>query len=132
MQDLPHDMYALFALACALGVKHGLDPDHLATINGLIRFNSPTKPWLAKWSGVLFSLGHGLVVTIVIGMVAAMPEHMAIPGWLQQVGAVFSILILLLLGVLNLYAAGNSHQAITRAVSLKRWMCFKSGHPAAQ
>lgn len=129
MPEMPHDVFALFALACVLGIKHGLDPDHLATIDGLIRFNVSTKPWLAKWVGVLFSIGHGLVVTLVIGTVSLMPASIAIPAWLEELGAAVSILILLLLGILNVYAACNTQKAITQTLGFKSWMYFKTGHP---
>lgn len=130
MSELPNDVFALFALVCAMGLKHGLDPDHLATIDGLIRFNSSTKPWLAKWAGVFFSIGHGLVVTVVIATVALIPASVALPAWLKEFGAAVSILVLLLLGILNLYAAFRNQNAEMRPMGIKSWMHFKSGHPA--
>jgi high-affinity nickel-transport protein len=130
MQELPHDVLTLFALALAFGVKHGLDPDHLATIDGLSRFNAISKPWLSKWAGMLFSLGHGLVVTAVVATVALLPSQMTVPGWLEGFGASVSILTLLVLGVLNLYAAFNRPNEVSRPIGLKSWMRFQSGHPA--
>lgn len=130
MHNLPHDVIALFALAFAFGIKHGLDPDHLATIDGLARFNASSKPWLAKWSGVLFSIGHGLVVTTVVEVVALMPGRIALPSWLEGLGMAVSIITLLLLGGLNFYAAFNTQTVATRPVGLKSWMRFQSGHPA--
>jgi high-affinity nickel-transport protein len=44
-------------LVWALGLRHGLDADHLAAIDGLSRM----RP--SKWNGVVFALGHGGVVT---------------------------------------------------------------------
>jgi len=130
MHELPHDVIALFALAFAFGLKHGLDPDHLATIDGLARFNASSKPWLARWSGVLFSIGHGLVVTTVVEVVALMPGRITLPQWLEGLGIAVSIFTLLLLGALNLYAAFNTHANAARPVGLKSWMQFQSGHPA--
>lgn len=130
MQEMPHDVVALFALAFAFGVKHGLDPDHLATIDGLARFNAGTKPWLAKWAGVLFSIGHGLVVTAVLAVIALMPAQVAVPGWLEGFGTTVSILTLLLLGVLNLHAAFRRRPGLSKPVGLKSWMRIQSGHPA--
>jgi high-affinity nickel-transport protein len=51
-------MLVNLGLVCALGLRHGLDADHLAAIDGLSRF----RP--SAWNGVLFALGHGGVVTI--------------------------------------------------------------------
>lgn len=45
-------------LVAALGLRHGLDADHLAAIDGLSRL----RP--SVWNGVLFALGHGGVVTV--------------------------------------------------------------------
>ena len=42
----------------ALGLRHGLDADHLAAIDGLSRL----RP--SAWNGVLFALGHGGLVTV--------------------------------------------------------------------
>jgi high-affinity nickel-transport protein len=130
MQELPHDVIALFALAFAFGIKHGLDPDHLATIDGLARYNATSKPWLAKWSGVLFSIGHGLVVTTVVEIVALMPGRISLPQWLEGLGVAVSIFTLFLLGGLNLYAAFNTRASAAGPVGVKSWMQFQSGHPA--
>ena len=130
MPDMPNDILSLFALALAFGIKHGLDPDHLATIDGLARFNSNSKPWLAKWSGVLFSLGHGAVVTAVVATVAFLPAQISVPSWLEGFGSAISILTLLILGVLNLHAAFNFNVPVSSPIGLKNWMRFQSGHPA--
>jgi nickel/cobalt transporter (NiCoT) family protein len=129
MQDMPHDVFALFSLAFAFGLKHGLDPDHLATIDGLARYNATAKPWLSRWAGVLFSLGHGLVVITAVEVIALLPGRIALPQWLEGLGMAVSIFTLLLLGVLNMYAAFNTRQA-THPIGLKGWMHFQSGHPA--
>ncbi|HWZ60238.1 MAG TPA: GTP-binding protein [Gemmatimonadaceae bacterium] len=49
---------SVLVLAAALGLRHGVDPDHLAAIDGLARANQ------SPWNGVWFGLGHGLVVTV--------------------------------------------------------------------
>lgn len=129
MQELPHDVVALFALAFAFGLKHGLDPDHLATIDGLARFNATAKPWLSKWAGVLFSLGHGLVVITAVEIIALLPGRITLPYWLEGLGMAVSIGTLLLLGILNVNAAFNTRHA-AHPIGLKGWMRFQSGHPA--
>lgn len=48
----------LLPLVFALGLRHGLDADHLAAIDGLTR----VRP--SPWNGALFALGHGAVVTV--------------------------------------------------------------------
>mgnify|MGYP002481491783 CR=1 FL=1 len=65
MESLPLDSPSLVALVFLLGLKHGFDADHLATIDGLTRFNARSRPRLARLCGTLFSLGHGAVVLAV-------------------------------------------------------------------
>jgi high-affinity nickel-transport protein len=48
-----------------LGVRHGFDPDHIAIIDGVSMRYAVSRPALAKWSGTLFALGHGSVVTLI-------------------------------------------------------------------
>jgi len=103
MENLPNDWFALLALVFALGLKHGFDPDHLATIDGLTRFNAANnKPRLSRWSGLLFSLGHGAVVMTVAVLVGLIAKRWSIPAWVEDLGAWISILFLLALGTVNL------------------------------
>ena len=51
MGILPHDGVALIMVVFILGLQHGLDPDHIATIDGLTRFNAELRPRLSRWSG---------------------------------------------------------------------------------
>jgi high-affinity nickel-transport protein len=79
---------SLFGLAMLLGLRHGMDPDHLAAIDGLTRVrNSP-------WNGVLFALGHGIVVTLL-----AVGAGRLSTVWIEQL----SPLLLFAIGTLNLY-----------------------------
>ena len=101
---LPVDWLALAAVVFFLGLKHGLDPDHLAAIDGLTRFNAGKSPRLSRWSGLLFSAGHGLVVTLVAVTVATVAIKWQAPQWLENTGAWISIGFLTVLGVANLRA----------------------------
>jgi high-affinity nickel-transport protein len=105
MHSLPAHWLPLVAVVFLLGVKHGLDADHLAAIDGLARFNASRRPRLARWSGLLFSLGHGAVVTAVAAGVATLAAGWSVPPWLEAAGAGISIGFLALLGVANLAAA---------------------------
>ena len=104
MATFPNDWLALMFLVFTLGVKHGLDADHLATIDGLTRFNAQRNPRLARWCGFLFSFGHGAVVMAVALSVGALTSRWAVPAWMEDLGAWVSIAFLTLLGVLNLIA----------------------------
>lgn len=82
-----------------LGLRHGLDPDHLVAIDGLTRASR------SPWTGVFFSLGHGLVVTLIGVALALAASGWQPPAWLEVCGAVVSIGTLLALGIANLSAA---------------------------
>ena len=100
--DLPNDWIALLALVFVFGGKHGLDADHLATIDGLTRYNLRRAPARARWCGLLFSLGHGAVVIIVALGVGIASTQWLVPKWMENVGTWISIGFLTLLGLLNL------------------------------
>jgi high-affinity nickel-transport protein len=104
MESLPTDWSALAALAFLLGLKHGFDADHLATIDGLTRHGTRIGAPHARWSGALFSLGHGAVVVAIALLVGTASSNWETPAWLQATGVWISIFFLTLLGVLNLRA----------------------------
>jgi high-affinity nickel-transport protein len=111
VESLPQDLFALGLIVFVLGLKHGFDADHLATIDGLTRFNALANPRLARRCGVLFSLGHGGVVTVIALVVSALAVHADVPQWLQAFGAWVSIAFLAALGLLNIHAVLQAHPA---------------------
>jgi len=132
--SLPHDLAGLAVMVFLLGLRHGMDPDHLATIDGLARQNAHSRPRLVRWSGCLFSLGHGAVVTLVAAVVAATLHEGGAPEWLERLGAWISIAFLLALGLANIVAVFRT--PADRVVQLSgfkgRWLGRLSGtgHPA--
>jgi len=104
MNALPTHWLPLAAIVFLLGLKHGLDPDHLAAIDGLTRFNAGRRPIVSRWSGLLFSTGHGVVVTLVAITVATVATQWRVPAWLDGAGAWISIAFLAVLGSANLAA----------------------------
>ena len=133
MDILPHDGVALIMVVFMLGLQHGLDPDHLATIDGLTRFNAELRPRISRWSGALFSVGHGFIVTLVAAMVAAFATEWAPPAWLEHLGAWISIAFLLALGTVNLQAVLRSPKdRPVRIAGFKgRWLArfSRTSHP---
>lgn len=133
--DLPADWFALLALVFLLGMKHGLDADHLATIDGLTRFNLGHAPRRARWCGTLFSLGHGTVVIAIALGVGLASDHWQVPSWMEDVGTWVSIGFLTLLGALNLRAvlaapAGEMVRTIGVKAGLLRRL-QQASHPVA-
>src|SRR5262245_66019208 len=94
MTELPADALALAALVFLFGVRHGFDPDHLVAIDGLARSGG-------RWCGLFFSLGHGLVVTLIGIAVALLAADWQAPAWLEQLGMWLSV------GVLSVHGDGR-------------------------
>jgi len=113
------ELLSLAAVAGVLGMRHGVDADHLAAIDAMTRCNAAARPALARRTGVWFSVGHGAVVLGVAFAVALSAHAWSAPAWLAPFGAWASIAILALLGVLNLAAW---RQAVPgEAIALAGW-----------
>jgi nickel/cobalt transporter (NiCoT) family protein len=72
-------------LALALGLRHGTDPDHLTAIDGLSRIRPRAT------NGLLFALGHGLIVMLLavgVGRVIAGRAAFLGPWMLILIGAI--------------------------------------------
>lgn len=104
MEHLPASFGGLAVVAFLLGLKHGFDADHLATIDGLTRVNTRAGRGFARYCGALFSLGHGAVVVAIALLVSSAVTRWQTPGWLETTGVAISIFFLTLLGILNLRA----------------------------
>jgi high-affinity nickel-transport protein len=133
MEVLPNDWPTLCLTVFALGLKHGLDPDHVATIDGLTRYNLAARPCLARWAGTLFSLGHGAVVCLVAVAVALAAARWQAPVWLEDLGAWTSILLLLLLAAMNVRAVWRTPpQGVVASVGVKSRLFSRArtSHPA--
>jgi high-affinity nickel-transport protein len=79
---------AVVTVIAALGMRHGVDPDHLSVIDGLSRFHP------SRWNGVYFALGHGIIVTLLA---------VGFGKLLAGVVAPYTVWILLALGFANLW-----------------------------
>jgi nickel/cobalt transporter (NiCoT) family protein len=122
-------MMGMVALVFTLGLRHGFDPDHLVAIDGMTR---STK---SRWCGLFFSLGHGVVVTLIGTAVAVAATEWHAPAWLEQTGAVISIGVLLLLGIANLLAVLRTPAGHRVALIGLRARCVterlaRASHPA--
>ncbi len=114
-------------------MKHGLDADHLATIDGLTRHNAHTQRPLGRYCGTLFSLGHGAVVLVVALATAALARDWRPPAWLEMSGAAVSIAFLFGIAFLNLSALATAVPGkLVAPVGLKsrflgRFLVLRSG-----
>lgn len=120
METLPADWTSLAIVVFLLGMKHGFDADHLATIDGLTRVTRRARSRFAPYCGMLFSLGHGAVVIAIAALVGTASERWETPPWLETSGAWISIFFLVLLGTLNLRAVATARpDQIVSPVGLK-------------
>jgi len=120
VSSLPTDFSALMLVVFLLGARHGLDADHLATIDGLTRVGSRGGVRHARYSGVLFSLGHGTVVVAIAALVGLWSARWHTPAWLEVSGLWISVFFLTLLGLLNLAAVASARPGeVVAPVGLK-------------
>ena len=103
-ETLPDNLIGLCLLVFSLGLKHGFDADHLATIDGLARWNMPDRPRLARQCGAWFSLGHSAVVIAIAVALSTLAGYCQPPAWLELCGAWISIAFLVGLGLVNVRA----------------------------
>jgi high-affinity nickel-transport protein len=133
--ELPNDWIALLCLVFVFGAKHGLDPDHLATIDGLTRYNLQRAPGRARWCGSLFSLGHGSIVMLIALGVGLASSRWQVPPLMEDVGTWISISFLSLLGLLNLRAVFiTAADAVVAPVGVKAGLLAhlqSASHPLA-
>ncbi len=88
------DLSALL-LGLGLGLKHGVEPAHLAAIDGIARLHP------SRWNGVLFGLGHAAVVTVLALSAGRIDLH-----WL----APFAPWLLIVVGLVNLWQLFRAHR----------------------
>ncbi len=120
MSAAPATWTALCAVAFILGARHGLDDDHLATIDALSRYNARTNAGIARLAGALFSLGHGIVVVGVAVVAGAFPVPWQTPAWLKLSGAAVSVFFLFALALLNVRAVlASTSDAVVVPAGLK-------------
>jgi high-affinity nickel-transport protein len=120
MDDFPTAWTALCAFAFLLGARHGFDADHLATIDGLARYNAVSHPRLAQSAGLLFSLGHGVVVVAVSVAAVTLAGRWQTPAWFDLVGVAISVAFLFGLAYVNVRAVLRAPPgAVVRPAGLK-------------
>ncbi len=95
-------MLAAVVLMLALGVRHGIDPEHIAIVNAVtLRAAESGRRWPAG-CGLWFALGHGLVITLVAMTVVGVLDAVHMPQWVHALGVWLPTAILLAVAVANL------------------------------
>lgn len=91
-------------LMFVLGLRHGLDPDHIACIDSLTwqALGHASHRGRAVWVGTLFALGHGLLVTAIAAGVSVLSHRVSVPEAVSLVFDWIPTALLLLVGTMNL------------------------------
>lgn len=89
-------------LMFVLGLRHGLDPDHIACIDGLTWRALSHEHGHADWIGTLFAIGHGLLVTSIAVGVSKLTRTLSVPDTVVTVFGWIPTVLLLLVGTMNL------------------------------
>ena len=86
--------FLLFGTTLLLGLRHGIDWDHIAAITDITTSTNNKKESLLL--GAMYAVGHGLVI-IILG-VSAVTIGLKLPDWVDAVMEPFVGITLILLG----------------------------------
>ena len=116
------------ALIFLLGMRHGLEPDHLAAVDGLTLRSLPAHARWAPWMGALFALGHGITVLAIVAVAAMASRHFTpsetVFGWLEWLPVA---LLLLIAGMNARTLLAGARLANVRGRMLPGWLERASG-----
>lgn len=105
MPDTSTTLSTLLIFAMIFGLRHGLDADHLAAIDGIARAQASNgRIAAARRSGLLFSAGHGLVL-LAVALVCHVLGAPPLPAWFEALGAWISFIFLIAVAAANLQQA---------------------------
>jgi nickel/cobalt transporter (NiCoT) family protein len=121
----------MILIAFALGIRHGFDLDHLATIDAITRTTASNR-FLSRIVGFLFSFGHGIVVTAVSIIIGCGLIQAHVPHWLEGFGTYVSIFFLALFGLLSLYTVFRPASNLPtgfKSILVKKFINKKKANP---
>ncbi|MFI5266000.1 MAG: sodium:proton antiporter [Chloroflexota bacterium] len=98
----------LVGLTLVLGLRHGLDADHLSCIDGLTRFNHSIGRKIAPWCGTLFSIGHSLMIVLVATLIGLLARDFEPPAIFDTIATAVVVGLLLLIGTMNIWNLLNA------------------------
>src|SRR3990167_3185200 len=129
---MEHSWILLVLMTLMLGARHGLDMDHIAIINSITQ-TTRGNHFFSKIVGLLFSLGHGIIVTLISLIIGTGMMRAHFPSWLDNVGNWMSILLLFIFGVITLLNVlrGSSQLMPSKPfyVFLSKKLMAKQGNP---
>ncbi len=99
---MPLPALETLALLFLLGMRHGLDPDHIAVIDNITFRALDERPRAAAWTGLLFSAGHTVSVLVIASVFGILGTLVTLPPLFETVMAITVAGLLVLTGTLNL------------------------------
>ncbi len=123
METLQHNLTGLIILFI-LGLRHGLDPDHITIIDGYTYRLHLTKSGWPRWVGTLFTFGHGIMVTVIALILCILKNNFEMPLILDIVVEWLSSTMLFFIGVSNLISLTQKKQG--NVSGLRKWLLPKS------
>ena len=85
-----------------LGLRHGFDPDHIAIIDAMSVRLSDSHKKLAQWTGTLFAIGHGSVVTTIAVMISVYSHAWNFSNDIWKILDWLPGIVLIIVGLMNL------------------------------
>jgi high-affinity nickel-transport protein len=101
MDFLQQDLTGFIVLS-VLGLRHGLDPDHITVIDGYTYRLHLRKSIWTRWVGTLFTFGHGIMVTAIALFLCILKNNFEMPTMLDIIVEWLSSVMLLFMGISNL------------------------------
>lgn len=122
MELLNNNLSALLILFI-LGLRHGLDPDHITVIdNYTYRLHENKNTW-SRWVGTLFTFGHGVMVTLIALALSYLKNHFKVPSWVDFLLNWLPMVLLLVMGIGNTISL--SQAKIGNSLSVKKHLIPK-------
>ncbi len=118
-------------LLLLLGLRHGLDPDHIAIVDGYTyQLHQQKKTW-TKWVGTFFALGHGFMVTLIALFLSLVKSNIKVPDYLSFILEWLPVAMLFYLGCLNLKTiiTGNKKHAAIKQTKIVTYLITKKLNP---
>jgi high-affinity nickel-transport protein len=122
MELLNNNLSALLILFI-LGLRHGLDPDHITVIdNYTYRLHESKNTW-SRWVGTLFTLGHGVMVTLIALTLSYLKNHFEVPSWVDFLLNWVPMALLFVMGIGNIISLSQAKSG--NSLSIKKHLIPK-------
>ena len=117
------DVITSSGFASLLGMRHALEPDHIAAVSTLVSDEQSSAR--AAWLGVCWGIGHTLTLFVVgLGLVLVQRE---IPSGLADVFEIFVSVMLIGLGMRSVFQAARLGSKGPATLHKHRWIVHQ--HP---